>query len=161
MILIGGSAVAIGYEVDVGTQDIDTFQSDLALIERAALQAREETGLKIPLSNAAVADVPWNYRGRLVPVLPALRKLSVFALEKHDLALSKVIRGSEQDLQQLAELHRLQDLDFETLVNRFIAEMDHVIGDPKRLHLSFVVLIEELYGELQGIEARRRITAGN
>lgn len=119
------------------------------------------TGLKIPLSNAAVADVPWNYQDRLICVLPELRKLSVFTLEKHDLALSKVIRGSEQDLQQLAELHRLQVLDFETLVNRFITEMDHVIGDPKLLLLSFVVLIEELYGELQGIEVRRRVMTGS
>lgn len=159
MILIGGSAVAIGYKVDVGTQDIDTFQSDLRLIERAALQARKVTGLQIPLSNAAVADVPWNYRDRLVRLLPELSQLYVFALEKHDLALSKVIRGSEQDLQQLAELNRLQVLDFETLVHRFIAEMDHVVGDPKRLHLSFVVLVEELYGEAQGARARRRIAA--
>lgn len=160
MILIGGSAVAIGYEVDVGTQDIDTFQSDLVLIAHAARQAREVTGLKIPVSNAGVADVPWNYRDRLVPLLPELCKLSVFTLEKHDLALSKAIRGSEQDLQQLAELHRLQVLDFETLVHRFITEMDHVVRDPKLLLLSFVVLIEELYGESQGIEARRRIRAG-
>ena len=152
--------MAIGYDVDVGTQDIDTLQSDLALIEQAAQQARELTGFAIPLANAAVADVPWNYRDRLVRLLPEFRNLSVFALEKHDLALSKAIRGSEQDLQQLAELHRLQVLDFETLVDRFIVEMGHVVGDPKRLHLSFVVLVEELYGELQGVEARRRIAAG-
>ena len=37
MTLIGGGAVAIGYHVEVGTQDLDTFQSDLELIEKAAI----------------------------------------------------------------------------------------------------------------------------
>ena len=92
-------------------------------------------------------------------LLPELQKLSVFALEKHDLALSKMIRGSEHDFKQIAELHRLQVLDLDTLINPFIAEMRHAIGDPKHLRLSFGVLVEELYGELEGIEASRRIAA--
>jgi hypothetical protein len=69
---------------------------------------RDETGLDVPISGAggAVGDVPWNYDERLVRVLPDLRKLIVLALEKHDIALSKAVRGEPNDLDAVAELHR-------------------------------------------------------
>ncbi len=96
-----------------------------------------------------------SYSDRLVRQLPDLSRLTVLALEKHDLALSKTVRGSEHDFQQLRELHRIQGLDFDTLLSRYVDEMGHAIGDPRHRRMSFLSLLEDLFGELKRHEAER------
>ncbi len=146
MTVIGGSAAALGYKVAIATVDIDTYSSNLELIHVAAVVARTETGLEIPLSNTPIADVPYNYEDRLVRVLPRLEKLQVWVLEKHDLALSKIMRAAQHDLQQLTELHGVTPLELPVLVNRYKEEMDHVIGQSAVIRLQFLLLLEALWG---------------
>lgn len=85
--------------------------------------------------------------------------MQVWALEKHDLALSKAVRCEETDLQQLAEIHQRSPFDFETLVARFESEMGHVIGSPKVQRERFLTMISRLFGELKMVEAERRLRA--
>ena len=68
-------------------------------------------------------------------------------------------RTARHDLQQLREIRDAQGLSFDTLVSRFIDEMDHVIGDPTRIRSSFLLTIEALFGELKRIAAERRLSA--
>jgi len=157
IVVIGGGALALGYDVDVGTQDIDTYKSDLALINDAAQRARAATGLKIPISAVTVADFPWNFRDRLTRALPDLRRLDVQVLEKHDLALSKVIRGDDHDFQQLLSLHETVGLHFGTLLERYIEEMGHEVAHPGRVRLNLLELVEHLFGELARVEAERQL----
>jgi predicted methyltransferase len=69
--------------------------------------------------------------------------------------LSKAVRCYEHDLQQLREIRDAQGLSFETLVSRFRDEMDHVVGDPARIRSSFLLAIEDLFGEVKRISAER------
>lgn len=71
--------------------------------------------------------------------------------------LSKTLRCYEHDLQQLREIRDAKGLSFETLVDRFLGEMDHVVGDPSRIRSSFLLMIEELFGELKRVTAERRL----
>ncbi len=74
-------------------------------------------------------------------------KLEVFVPERHDLALMKIIRGEEHDIQVLVEMHESEPFDLDILNDRFINEMRHVIGDLRWIRLNFVGLVEELFGE--------------
>ena len=104
--------------------------------------------------------MPWNYDERLVPVLPKLTRLAAFALEKHDVALSKTVRGYQNDLDLIAALHARHPLDQEVLIERYIDELDHAIGDRARLDANFVQLIDRLFGSPDGRRARAAARTG-
>ena len=62
---------------------------------------------KVYLDAVTVATPPENYEERLVPMFPgAWRRLRIFALEAHDLALSKHERNIERDRDDVQELAR-------------------------------------------------------
>src|SRR5258706_3578230 len=91
MIVMGGGAIALAYGIEQDTSDIDTWATDLREIKKAVAQAQKDTGLHVPVSErgGAVGDVPQNSEQRFLRVLPELRRLEVYALEAHDIALSK------------------------------------------------------------------------
>ena len=41
-------------------------------------------------------------------------------------------------------------LDLQTPVTRYLEEMSHAIGDPVRLDANFALMIERLYGDVEG-----------
>jgi hypothetical protein len=157
--VIGGGAAALGYGVPVTTSDIDTFESQPGVerIGPALARAAEVTGLHVPVREAAVADAPLNYEDRLRPVLTELGHLRVSVLDPHDLALSKMVRGEENDYFTVGALHRLHPLDFDILVERFISEMSAAIGHPRTLCSKFLCGIDRLFGELKRVETERRL----
>jgi hypothetical protein len=122
-------------------------------------RAIAETRLEIALVQSTVAEVPMSYEDRLLRQLPELARLEVWALERHDLVLSKAVRCYEHDLQQLREIRDGHGLSFDTLVNRFRDEMDHVVGDPARIRANFLLAIDDLFGETKRVAAERRLLA--
>jgi len=72
-------------------------------------------------------------------------KLKIFVPEKHDLALMKVLRGDEHDLEAIEGIHRLSPLDADILVQRYVAEMGAVVGEPSRIRGNFLSMIERLF----------------
>ena len=161
IIVIGGSAIAL-YGAAVGTVDVDTYETDLAPLEEAIARARVVTGFDIPVSRVGVADAPYNYRDRLQREPGGWTRLTVWKLERHDLALSKAVRGYENDLNAIEKLHQVSPLDLGTLVGRWIGEMGHTIGERGRLDQNFVAMIERLYGqgEADRVETRLRGASG-
>ncbi len=157
LVLIGGSAAALAHGATSITDDIDSTEHPSSVLEAALEAARRETGLAIPVGKSTVADFPYEYESRLVRCLPTLKRLKVWALEKHDLALSKAVRCEETDLQQLAEIHQRSPFDFDTLIARFQKEMGHAIGNPVTVRERFLTMIKRLFGELKMIEAGRRV----
>lgn len=157
IVIIGGAAAAF-HRAESTTNDVDTLDAVSADVLTAVEQARSSAGLSVPISASTVAQVPDNYDLRLEKVLPHLERLEVWVLEKHDLALSKIVRGVEHDMQQLEEIHKNTGFDFETLVDRFRTEMGTVVGDPRRIRLNFLELIERLFGELKRVAAEQRLT---
>jgi len=126
-------------------------------LRTAIERAIAETGLDIEVSQAAVAQVPLNAEDRLVRQMPELKNLEVWVLEKHDLVLSKALRCYEHDLQQMREMRDAVGLSFDVLVERFIDEMGHVVGDPARVRGDFLTMIEDVFGETKRVEAQRRL----
>lgn len=89
--------------------------------------------------------------------MPHLERLAIWVLEKHDLALSKIVRGDEHDMQHIEALHEAAPLDRDVLIERFLSEMSAAIGDPRMLALGFLVCIERLFGEMDRAHAERRL----
>lgn len=157
--ILGGGAIILGCDVDIGTTDIDTFETDNKRLDHAVKAAQEETGLKVAVSGAggAVGDRPWNSDDRLVRVMPHLSKLKIYVLEAHDVALSKAIRGSAKDYQAIEALHAHVCLSIDILVDRYIREMDDAIGYKARHDDNFAELIARLYGDDEGLEIAEKL----
>ncbi len=103
--------------------------------------------------------MPYHSDQRLIRVLPELKKLIVYTLEKHDVALSKMWRGYETDMAAIAMLHAQVGLDEELLVERYLGEMQQGIGNRERHDQSLVLLIRRLYGEIEADGVRERLAA--
>lgn len=148
IIIIGGAAAAMAYGVSRSTRDIDTWSAVDGALARAIDRAQQHARVRIPIEHAAVADAPWHFESRLLPLnAPGWSRLTVFVPEPHDLVLMKCVRGYEHDLETAAEIHRTYGLDLETLLSRFLDEMTHVIGDSVRSDQNFRALVDRLYGE--------------
>jgi hypothetical protein len=158
LLVIGGAAAVLGYGATRPTEDIDTFHELQAPILEAIETAREATKLQIPVSFAAVADAPYNFEDRLVPLDLGLARLTVVVPERHDLALMKLIRGYQHDVEVIEQIHRLQPLSLDVLRSRFVDEMGHVVADPRRLRLNFYEVVERLYGREQALTVRSQLS---
>lgn len=158
--LIGGSAAALGYGVRSATRDLDTLDSKHELIQSALDAARRSTGLDIPIETAGIYDAPHDFEDRAVVVsIDGLEHLLIKVPEKHDLVLMKMMRGEEQDLAVAEEIHRLHRLDMDTLIDRYLNEMDAAIGRRSTLDLNCRALVLRLYGEAAERDAEERIRA--
>jgi hypothetical protein len=99
------------------------------------------------VSFAAVADAPFNFEDRIERAGElGLKNLEIYVPERHDLALMKTIRGYEHDLELIAELHAKHPFDLQTLKMRMRDEMSHVVTDPRRLRLNFILVVDRLFG---------------
>jgi len=157
ILVIGGTAVALGHGIDLVTRDIDTWDAIPPALKNAFEMAREVSGLDIPVHHAAVADAPYDFETRIESLnLEDLRKLRVLIPEKHDLALMKVLRGYEHDLQMVQAISDKHGLEFEILTQRYLTEMGHVIGDSRMLNLKMLAAVERLFDEksVRKLEAR-------
>ena len=146
VILIGGAAASLAYGIPRVTTDIDTI-NDITDLEEALRLARSDTGLDVPFQSVGIYDAPYHYEDRLTPVDLGLKKLRITVPEKHDLALMKIVRGQENDLEAIQQIADKVGLDMVTLVDRFKNEMTHVIGGQEHLRANFLSVIEMLYGE--------------
>ncbi len=159
--LIGETVAILGFGARRATGDIDVTSSIHPILD-AIEKAREETGLDIPVSDAAagVYEAPYEYEGRLECLdIPGLEKLQVFAPEKHDWALIKITRSLSKDISDVLEVSREVGLDKDVLLDRFIYEMNHVTGQPKMVIADFVDAIGHLYGEAEAEKAMEAIMA--
>jgi Nucleotidyltransferase of unknown function (DUF6036) len=155
--IVGGTAIAL-YGVQAGTTDVDTWETDLSSLESAIAQARAKTGLNIPVSTPEVVDVPYDCGSRLQPIDDEWTQLRVMVLEPHDLALSRTLRGNEHDLSAIEKLHQIRPLVLETLLTRYLGEMDHVIGNfPDRLDLNFALMVGRLFGEIAADDVEEQL----
>ncbi len=158
--IIGGTAAAVGYNANTRTSDIDVFSlhgSDRALA-RAVSRAREETGLGVAVTSAAVADLPCNYEARLKPIRGlALGKLTLLIPDKYDLALSKTVRAYPHDIDAIEGIHRGHRLALKTLVRRFESELwNQAIVDRQKLALNMAMVIARIHGFDEGRRLAQR-----
>jgi hypothetical protein len=94
ILVIGGAAAALASGATRATDDIDTFHPLTPDVDKAVEAARRSTGLNIPVSFAAVADAPYDFEDRLIPIRGLhLKRLTLVVPERHDLVLMKTLRG--------------------------------------------------------------------
>jgi hypothetical protein len=148
LVIIGGAAAALAYKASKTTTDIDTANRMPEELQHAFEAATKKTGLAIPVSTAGVFDPPYCYEARLQQYDQInLRFLKVYVPEQHDLALMKIVRGYENDIQTICEIHENLPFCFETLIERFLTEMTQVIGNSNTIRMNFLLAISELFGD--------------
>jgi Nucleotidyltransferase of unknown function (DUF6036) len=158
ILVIGGAAAVLGYGATRPTDDIDTFHVVQPEIRRAVEAARAATRLNIPVSFAAVAEAPYDFEDRLTPLTDlGLTRLTVVVPERHDLALMKMLRGYQHDIEVIEQIHQRQPLSLDVLRSRFGSEMSHVLADPRIVRLNFYLVVERLFGREQAVAVRAEL----
>ena len=94
-----------------------------------------------------VATPPENYEDRLVPMFPsAWRRLQLFALEAHDLALSKLERNGDRDRDDVQQLARAGHLRPEVLKERYFSELrPNLLAHETRHDLTLQLWLESYW----------------
>lgn len=125
----GGFAVIHAYGVARTTNDCDfvslipyTLQKRISDLggEGSELHKR----YRVYLDPVSVATVPESYESRLVPLFPGLwERVELFALEAHDLALTKLERNFERDRDDVQRLASAGHLRPDILRERYEQEL--------------------------------------
>jgi Nucleotidyltransferase of unknown function (DUF6036) len=132
---MGGFAVVYAYGLQRATADIDVLSvappgGTGRLIEVGGKEStlRRKHGIYVDV--VTVALPPEGYRSRLAPLYPgSWNRLRLFALEAHDLALTKLERNFERDRTDVEHLARSGYLNAPTLRQRYFQEMrPYIIG---------------------------------
>ena len=145
--MIGGAAALLAFKATRLTSDIDAF-NNITSLKDAYEKAKIDTGLEISLSQAGVADAPYNFEDRLMVYKELRLKLLVVKIpEIHDFILMKMIRGYEHDLEVIEEVTRKNKVDQAILIERYETEMSHVIGNKRTLDLNFAAVLSRCFGE--------------
>ena len=147
---IGGFAMAMLYGLPRPTVDVDCV-SVAPVEETMGLQSLAGMGSELHrkhgvyIQHVAVVTVPESYTDRLRLMFPtAYRRLLLFGLEAHDLALSKLERNSARDREDVKFLARAAPLDLELLEKRYFSELRPYLANPERHDLTLRLWLEML-----------------
>ncbi|MBX3021218.1 MAG: hypothetical protein KF799_06020 [Bdellovibrionales bacterium] len=147
VIVIGGTAVILGYGIERGTTDIDWWMSASKELQEKWKVAVEKSGVSVKLDTAGVAQGPEDFESRLKRLSsPKLEKLKIFYPEAHDLAIMKICRNMDVDAEDIDALHASVQLDSQILLKRFLEELTY-IGSQNDIDLKYLLTIERLFGE--------------
>lgn len=126
---IGGFVVTLLYGLSRETSDLDVLTAvphdRLAELQRLAGESSAlHRRFRVYLQPVRIATYPEDYADRLVPMCAdlKLRRLGVFGLEAHDLALTKIERNFDKDRQDVQSLASSGFLDEATLRARYATE---------------------------------------
>lgn len=155
--IIGEAVAILMFHAKSGTSDVDAT-TNVAPLEELFVAARAETGLDVDVGTTSVYDTPYNYESRVKRVhIPGLKKLQIFAPEKHDWALIKMTRLLEKDLEDIEEVYREVGFNKNIFMKRFLLEMTHVTGRREDLIYNFLTMMEELFGTSTAERAEKAI----
>jgi hypothetical protein len=126
---IGGFAVSQFYEFARETADLDVLTvAPLDMAEIVLTLAGKGSALhrkhRVYIDYVAVASFPDDYQSRLVRAFPSWPNVRLWALEVHDLALTKLERSNERDIRDVMFLAQNGLINRETLTHRFESEME-------------------------------------
>ncbi len=157
LIIIGGTAAALAYHVNRFTKDIDTVNG-ITAIKKAYEAAKKKTGLDIPMGPVGVEDGPYHYQDRLLEhIISGAKHLKIFVPERHDFVLMKMIRGQQNDIDMVIEMHKVEPLLFSRLLDLIVSEMTGITGYKKRIKPHFLAMFETLFGDAKLTEAEKRL----
>jgi hypothetical protein len=145
---LGGFVAACYCDLPRPTNDLDYIE---AFPHDAMATLQEIAGIESPLAkkyrlhfqHVSVASLPESYAERLTGLFPEFRRLRLFTLEPHDLALSKLTRNSPIDRHDVAQLAKAVPLDAKVLRARYQRELRPIIiGDPGQHDRTLEMWIE-------------------
>lgn len=148
---MGGFAVVQAFGLARATADIDVlsvvpYSSSARLLELAGKASPLRRRHKVYLDVVTVTAAPENYADRLVPLYPCCwKRLHLFVLEAHDLALTKLERNFERDRADVEHLARSGYLNAATLRARYFDEYRPYTIGPERWHDQTLELWIEAY----------------
>lgn len=145
---LGGFVVSELYGLSRSTADIDVLvvrgqggPAHLAALGGKGSDLHRKYGLHIDV--VTVAEVPEHYEARLVDFdVAGLRHLRIRALERHDLALAKLSRNLDRDVEDIKRLALGPGLDVEVLRARYTSELAWQSGRREREALTLKLWIE-------------------
>ena len=151
---IGGFAVTLHYGLMRPTGDIDVFHvipGDGApwLANVAGEGSELHRKHRVHVQLASVAAVPENYESRLIEVFTGqFKKLRIHVLDAYDLALSKLERNADIDIEDVKYLARALNLDVDVLEGRYQEELRPFLRGPVSRHdLTLTLWIEAIQDE--------------
>lgn len=149
---VGGFVMTALYGLGRTTADLDCYaivpsKSTAMLLGLAGGDSPLARKHHVHLQLAAVASLPDRYEERLLEIAPKrFGRLRLFALEAHDLALSKLARNHPIDRDDVAYLARRIPLDASVLRARYHGELrPGIIGDLARHDLTLELWLEEFF----------------
>jgi|SRR5437870_3520304 len=150
---LGGFVAAFYCDLPRPTNDLDYIE---VLPHDAIATLQDIAGVESPLAkkhrlhfqHVGVASLPESYGKRLTDLFPGrFQRLRIFALDPHDLALSKLARNSPIDRDDIAQLAKALPLDANVLRARYRQELRPIIiGDPERHDHTLEMWIEAYFG---------------
>jgi hypothetical protein len=134
----GGFALIYAYEVARTTNDVDF----IGVVPNPMRRTLSELGgrgsalhgkHKVYLDPVTVATLPDGYEARLKPLFSgSWRRVQLYALEAHDLALSKLERNFERDRDDVERLARAGHIHPEVLRSRYYEELRPYLAHQQR-----------------------------
>ena len=149
---LGGFVVSVCYGLPRPTSDVDVFEtvpdSARQLVQLAGRGGRLHKKHGVYLQIAKSPQLPENYAGRLQRVFPdAFKHLRLFALDLYDLALSKLERNLDVDIEDVKYLARTVPFNLGTLRDRYREELRPLLGRPGREDLTLELWVEAIEEE--------------
>jgi len=126
---LGGFVLIHAYGVARTTNDVDFISLvpnplGRTLCELGGIGSALHRKHKVYLDSVTVATPPDGYMSRLRPIFPGVwRFVSLYALEAHDLALTKLERNFERDRDDVQRLARAGWLNRGVLLTRYREEL--------------------------------------
>jgi hypothetical protein len=132
---LGGFVVSQHYEFGRETVDLDVLAViPRELVERVVQLAGAGSVLhkkhRVYIDHVGMASYPVNYEARLIRAFPVWSKVRLWALEPHDLALTKLEPSNERDIRDVILLAQAGLINRDTLVSRFETELEPYITGP-------------------------------
>jgi len=126
LILIGGASLLLKYKLKRPTHDIDVIVKPYVgglgdILARKGFQIVAEGFLNLHP----------DYEERLQPIYEK-GKVHVLMLSPYDLAISKISRGFDKDINDVLQSDLIKELDFKKLKELYFEAMEYWIGDKRK-----------------------------
>ena len=157
---IGGFAVTQHYRLERPTGDIDVWEV-LPSAAKAWLQEVAGAGSdlhrkhRLYLQIVSSTTLPESYADRLIPLWPEeFSKLRLFVPDRYDLALSKVERNADVDIEDLKHLAADPTFDPKVLKGRYEEELRPLLHGPASRHDLSIRLWLDVIQDLRSNEKK-------
>ena len=136
---IGGFAVSLYYGLSRPTGDLDVVEvaprTARWLSDTAGRNSALHRKHKLYVQVVTVATLPESYAARLTEMFPGVfRRIRLLVLDPYDLALSKLSRNLELDLDDVKHLAKVRGLDLGVLESRYRHELRPYVFGPVERH---------------------------